>query len=88
MMHYAQIVFQAEQMGCDQETAKSFARKVITTAAILAMMPEDVLQVWCENAGNNLRTPSTVPASSRKQIINTLERLNMTKTQDNAVLVN
>lgn len=51
MMNYAQVVFQAEQMGCSQEDARVFARKVITTAALLAVMPEDVLQTWCEQNG-------------------------------------
>ena len=30
MMNYAQVVYQAEQMGHSQEDARVFARKVIT----------------------------------------------------------
>lgn len=78
-MHYAQVVFQAEQMGCDQETAKKFARKVITTAALLAMMPEDVLQVWCENNGNEVPASNSVPSRDRARVINALSSLSAEK---------
>lgn len=46
MMHYAQVILEAKSLGCDDAHAKDFARKVISVAAMLALMPEDVLKAW------------------------------------------
>lgn len=59
MMHYAQVVFQAEKLGCDPETARTIARKIITTAALLAVMPEDVFNVWSESRQQSQTGPGS-----------------------------
>ncbi|MDO4629992.1 MAG: hypothetical protein Q4C70_12490 [Planctomycetia bacterium] len=46
MMHYAQVILEAKSLGFDDEQATEFARRVVTTAALMAMRPEDVLRVW------------------------------------------
>ena len=69
MMSYAQVVYQAEQMGCSQEDARVFARKVITTAALLAVMPEDVLQTWCERNGERLVGVEPVPEQTKNRVM-------------------
>ena len=69
MMSYAQVVFQAEQMGCSQEDARAFARKVITTAALLAVMPEDVLQAWCEHNGEKIVGVEPVPEVTKNRVM-------------------
>ncbi|MDO4571059.1 MAG: hypothetical protein Q4D38_11785 [Planctomycetia bacterium] len=46
MMHYAQVILEAKSLGCDETKAKDFARKVVTAAALLAVMPEEVLKTW------------------------------------------
>lgn len=46
MMHYAHVVLEAKDLGFSEPEAREFARKVVTTAAILAMMPEEVLCNW------------------------------------------
>lgn len=47
MMHYAHIVMEAKELGFSTEpAARVFARKIFTTAALLAMMPEEVLEEW------------------------------------------
>ncbi|MDO5113544.1 MAG: hypothetical protein Q4E67_04130 [Planctomycetia bacterium] len=48
MMHYAQVILEAKALGCEAEEATDLARKVVTAAAILAVMPEDVLYVWSD----------------------------------------
>ncbi len=46
MMHYAQVILEAKSLGFNDEQATLFARRVVTAAAIMAIMPEDVLRVW------------------------------------------
>lgn len=75
MMNYAQVVFQAEQMGCSQEDARVFARKVITTAALLAVMPEDVLQTWCEQNGKQIAGVTPVPECTKNRVLTALPEL-------------
>ena len=72
MMNYAQVVYQAEQMGCSQEEAKAFARKVITTAALLAVMPEEVLQTWCEQNGEQIEGVQPVPEYTKTRVMTAL----------------
>lgn len=69
MMHYANVVMEAKDLGFQtEESARNFARKVITTAALLAMMPEDVLAVWCRKShGNDHDLP----------VLDTMNRLNI-----------
>ncbi|MBQ3350296.1 MAG: hypothetical protein IJG38_07840 [Thermoguttaceae bacterium] len=75
MMNYAQVVYQAEQMGCSQEEARAFARKVITTAALLAVMPEDVLQTWYERNGEKIEGVQPVPELTKTRVMNALTEL-------------
>ena len=75
MMNYAQVVYQAEQMGRSQEEARAFARKVITTAALLAVMPEDVLQTWCEQNGEQLEGVQPVPEVTKSRVMTALTDL-------------
>ena len=75
MMNYAQVVNQAEQMGRSQEEARAFARKVITTAALLAVMPEDVLQTWCEQNGEQLEGVQPVPEVTKSRVMTALTDL-------------
>ena len=72
MMNYAQVVYQAEQMGCSQEEARVFARKVITTAALLAVMPEDVLQAWCERNGERIEGVQPIPELTKNLVMTAL----------------
>lgn len=75
MMNYAQVVYQAEQLGCSQEDARIFARKVITTSALLAVMPEEVLQAWCEHNGERIEGAQPIPESTRTRVLTTLTDL-------------
>lgn len=69
MMHYAHVVMEAKELGfASDEAAKKFARKVVTTAALLTMMPEDVLAVW---SGKSHSTPE-----ERKPVVDVMRRLN------------
>lgn len=52
-MHYAQVILEAKSLGFNDEQATQFARKVVTAAALMAIMPEDVLRVWNEKTQNN-----------------------------------
>ncbi len=63
MMYYAQVVFQAEKLGCDPDTARTIARKIVTTAALLAVMPEDVFKIWSESRSDLLSAPSSDPGA-------------------------
>ena len=75
MMNYAQVVYQAEQMGCSQDEARDFARKVITTAALLAVMPEEVLQTWCERNGEKIEGVQPVPELTKNRVMTALTDL-------------
>ena len=75
MMNYAQVVYQAEQMGCSQEEARAFARKVITTAALLAVMPEDVLQTWCEQNGKMIEGVQPVSELTKNRVMTAMSEL-------------
>ena len=75
MMNYAQVVYQAEQLGCSQEEARVFARKVITTAALLAVMPEDVLQAWFEQHGERIEGVQPVSEQTKTRVMNALTEL-------------
>lgn len=75
MMNYAQVVYQAEQMGCTQEDARIFARKIITTAALLAVMPEEVLQTWCEHNGDRIEGVPPVPEPTKARVLTALSDL-------------
>ncbi|MDO4574465.1 MAG: hypothetical protein Q4D98_04560 [Planctomycetia bacterium] len=65
MMHYAQVILEAKSLGCDDENAKELARKVVTAAAILAVMPEDVLQVWRDRDKRENQDDAVVQTMSR-----------------------
>ncbi len=75
MMNYAQVVYQAEQMGCSQDEARDFARKVITTAALLAVMPEDVLQTWCERNGKKIEGVQPVSEHTKNRVLTAMSEL-------------
>ena len=65
MMHYAHVVMEAKEMGFPSETsARNFARRVVTAAAILAIAPEDVLTEW--------REKSRYPASTYSPVMETM----------------
>lgn len=46
MMHYAQVILEAKSLGFDDAQARDFARRVVTAAALMSVMPEDVLKAW------------------------------------------
>lgn len=51
-MHYAQVILKARSMGLDEAQATDFARRVVTAAAMMSVMPEDVLQAWNARSEN------------------------------------
>ena len=68
MMHYAHVVMGAKELGfATDEAAKQFARKVVTTAALLTIMPEDVLAVW---TGKSHAAPEV-----QKPVVDVMQRL-------------
>ena len=46
MMHYAQVIVEARSLGFNEAQATDFARRVVTAAALMSVMPEDVLKAW------------------------------------------
>ena len=46
MMHYAQVILEAKSLGFDDAQARDFARRVVSAAALMSVMPEDVLKAW------------------------------------------
>lgn len=65
MMHYAQVILEAKALGCGAEEATDLARKVVTAAAILAVMPEDVLHVWSNHQRRSNADDLVVQTMSR-----------------------
>ena len=62
MMHYAQVIVQAKSLGLNDQEATDFARRVVTAAAMMAVLPEDVLQAWNERNENQSETHPLVEA--------------------------
>ena len=62
MMHYAQVIVKAKSLGLNDEEATDFARRVVTAAAMMAVLPEDVLQAWNERNENQSETHPLVEA--------------------------
>ncbi|MBQ6108953.1 MAG: hypothetical protein IJK97_12150 [Thermoguttaceae bacterium] len=56
MMNYAQVIVKAKNLGLNDEEATDFARRVVTAAAMMAVLPEDVLQAWNERNENQSET--------------------------------
>lgn len=68
MMHYAQVIVQAKSLGLNDEEAKDFARRVVTAAAMMAVLPEDVLQAWNERNEKPAETNPLVEAMEGLEI--------------------
>ncbi len=68
MMHYAQVIVQAKSLGLNDEDARNFARRVVTAAAMMAVLPEDVLQAWNERNENQSETHPLVEAMKGLEI--------------------
>lgn len=67
MMHYAQVILEAKSLGFNEEQATDFARRVVTAAALMAMMPEDVLKAW--NGGSE--------ASENRELLSVMSDLEL-----------
>ncbi len=69
MMYYAHVVTEAKELGFESdEAARIFARKIITTAALLAMMPEEVLQQWRDGTPEGGETGPVMEVMGRLDI--------------------
>jgi len=68
MMHYAQVIVQAKALGLSDEEATNFARRVVTAAAMMAVLPEDVLQAWNERAENLAENQPIIEAMNGLEI--------------------
>ena len=68
MMHYAQVIVKAKSLGLNDEEATEFARRVVTAAAMMAVLPEDVLQAWNERNENQSESNPLVEAMEGLEI--------------------
>ena len=68
MMHYAQVIVKAKSLGLNDEEATDFARRVVTAAAMMAVLPEDVLQAWNDRAENHTENNPLLEAMESLEI--------------------
>lgn len=68
MMHYAQVIVQAKSLGLNDKEATDFARRVVTAAAMMAVLPEDVLQAWNQRNENQSENHPLVEAMEGLEI--------------------